>query len=192
MTKYLDEYNPTARGINYHAQADSGKLKFNNIRSCIAVVLLPVGGQTMVGVHLTNKSTKDLGELKSAIAELAALVGTAKCDAYLVATFGYHAGTQLVKELKKCARAVYLCDVTPDRNDVAQEADVDVKFEVSGGRIVAYVRQHALFIETKADGTKGRTMKPTWSTATDIPGKPRFLTDRDAKPWMPVAFKKLP
>jgi hypothetical protein len=172
MTKYLDEYNPTARGINYHAQADSGKLKFNNIRSCIAVVLVPVGSQTMVGVHLTNKSTKDLGELKSAIAELAAR--------------------------RHCkVRRVPCGDVRLPRGDAAREgteevADVDVKFEVSGGRMVAYVRQHALFIETKADGTKGRTMKPTWSTATDIPGKPRFLTDRDAKPWITVTFKKLP
>lgn len=133
MTKYLDEYNPGAKGLNYQAQADAGKLKFNNIRSCIAVVLVPSGGNTMAGVHLTTATTKNMTELQSAMADLTGAAGPGPHDAYLVAAFGYHAGTPLVKALRKVARNVYLCDVTPDKDDPAHEADVDVKFEAKGG-----------------------------------------------------------
>ncbi len=192
MTKYLDEYNPNSRGLSYRAQADASKLKFNNILSCIAVVLVPVGSVTMAGIHLTTSSTNNLAELKLAMAELKAAINNQKCDAYMVATFGFHAGTQLHAQLKKVARAVYLCDVQPDKDNQAQDADVDVKFELSAGRMLAFVRQHARYLETRADGTAGRTPKPNWNAATAAPGKPRNLTDRGEKPWYPVAFKKLP
>ena len=186
MTKYLDEYGPNARGVNRRVQSDAGKLKFNNIQSCIAVVLAPVGGQTMVGVHFTTATTSNLGELQRAIGELGAAAGDGVCDAYLVATFGHHAGTPLVKELKKVARAVYLCDVAPD---AARSADVDVKFELQDGRLTAFVRHHAVALKDAA----GKLIpKPNWNAATALPGKPRNLTDRDDKPWMAVAFKRHP
>ena len=189
MTKYLDEYNPTGRGLNYHAQADASKLKFNNIQSCIAVVLAPDGGNTMAGIHLTTKSTADLGELRAAVTELRDAVPGQTCDAYLVATFKFHAGTPLVKELKRVARSVYLCDVTPT-DAVIGGADVDVKFELLGGRMVVHVREHAKFLETRADGSAGRTPNPSFK-ATSPAGKPRSKTDRDGKLWIPVSFAKL-
>lgn len=187
MTKYLDEYS-TARGLlAAKVQSDTRKLKFNNIHSCVAVTLLPAGGNTMTGVHLTTANTGDRAILARVMQELRNAVGAGPCDAYLVSHWSWHSATQLAKELKKIARALYLCDV-PVKGD-SDAAQVDVKFELTGGRMVAYVRDHAVFLK---DARGGVTVNPRYNRATAAPGKPMYLTDRDDKPWQAVAFRKLP
>src|SRR5512147_3255473 len=121
MTKYLDEYNPKAAGVNFRVQSDNRKLKFNNIQSCMAVVLLPVGGATMVGVHITTATSNSAEELTTVTRELRAAAGA--CDAYLVANYTtFHARTGLGKALKKLARKVYVCDLPP-ASDTLNAAD---------------------------------------------------------------------
>lgn len=188
MTKYLDEYNPNARAINNRVQSDVRKLKFNNIQSCIAVVLVPVGAQKLVGVHLTTISAGSAAETQTVMRELAAAVGGGACDAYLVATFAHYARTGLPKELKKLARTVSLCDV-PGVGAGPGGADVDVKVELNGGRLLAYVRPHAVPLTDE----RGRNIpNPNRNAATAEAGKPWNLTDRDDKPWMAVAFRPMP
>jgi hypothetical protein len=188
MTKYLDEYNPKAAGVNFRVQSDDRKLKFNNIQSCMAVVLLPVGGHTMVGVHITTATSKSAEELTTVVKELRAAVGPGPCDAYLVANYTtFHARTGLGKALKKLARKVYVCDLPPS-SDTVNAADADVKVELSGGVMAAYVRRHAVFV---TDASNRRIKKPN-AVPGAVPGKPSYLTDRDDKPWMPVPFQPLP
>ena len=187
MTQYLDEYDPKAKSVAKKVQSDVQKLKFNNIQSCIAVVLVPVGRQIMVGVHLTTSTTTNKAELKSVMEELRQAAGAGPCDAYLVSAWAYHAGTDLAKELKKLARAVYLCDV-PAKSAADASADVDVKVQLAGSRLQAYVRLHAVNLK---DASGRAIVNPDWNRATALPGKPQNLTDRDAKPWMAVAFRPL-
>jgi hypothetical protein len=187
VTKYLDEYQPNSRWVNQRVQSDTHKLKFNNIQSCIAVVLVPVGGQRLVGVHLTTMSTGNTAELKTVLQELRAAVGNVPCDAYLLAAFAHHAQTNLKKELKTFARSVSLCDV-PGASATSTAADVDVKVELVGGHLMAYVRNHAVNLKDERGGVKPN---PNWDRQTALPGQPQNLTDRDAKPWMAVAFRPL-
>jgi hypothetical protein len=58
--------------------------------------------------------------------------------------------------------------------------------------MIGYVRHHALILEIKADGSRGRTKRPGWEAAARVPLKPTNETDRDQKVWQPVAFVKLP
>jgi hypothetical protein len=187
VTKYLDEYNPTGRQASTKVQSDAHKLKFNNIQSCIAVVLVPDGAQTMVGVHLTTMSTFNKTELQGLMNELKTAVGPGACDAYLIAAYTNHSGADLTKELKKFARCVSLCDV-PGVSATDTGADIDVKVELHGTKISAFVRRHAVNIKDAA----GRvTQKPNYNRATARPGQPMYITDRDDKPWMAVGFRPL-
>lgn len=185
MTKYLDEYQPNTRIISKQVQSDAHKLKFNNIQSCVAIVLLPASRRTLVGVHLTTWTTNKPNELAGVMQELAAAVGGEACDAYLVTTYGHHSQTQLRAQLKGIARSIYLCDVPPTSS---KAADVDVKVELNGGRLTAYVRNHAVF---QKDTAGAAIPNPHYDRATALPGKPAYLTDRDDKPWMAVAFRPL-
>lgn len=190
MTAYLDEYKPGSKSPERRVQSDTRKLKFNNIRSCLALVLLPADGQKLVGVHLTTASTVfHPEEIDIAMKELRAELGGGSCDAYIVANYTqWHARTDLAKALKKLARRVYVCDVPAA--DGSGEADVDVKVELSGAVLRAYVRRHAVALKDKS----GRFIpKPNVKAGgAAVPGKPTVLTDRDDKPWMPVAFQPLP
>jgi hypothetical protein len=187
MTRYLDEYNPRSRDVSTKVQSDPNKLKFNNIQSCIAVVLVPAGGGRMVGVHLTTITTFDTQELKGVMNELKAAVGPGACDAYLLAAYTNHDHSDLGPSLKKLARTVWLCDV-PVVGGKNQGADVDVKVELHGGQVIAYVRKHAVIIK---DAAGRSTPKPGFNPATALPGKPMYMTDRDDKPWMAVTFHQL-
>jgi hypothetical protein len=69
-----------------------------------------------------------------------------------------------------------------------QGADVDVKVELHGGQVIAYVRKHAVIIK---DAAGRSTPKPGFNPATALPGKPMYMTDRDDKPWMAVTFHQL-
>jgi hypothetical protein len=188
MTKYLDEYDTNARHLSNKVQSDPRKLKFNNIQSCIAVVLLPVGGGTLTGVHLTTITTNSKAELTRVMGELRAAVGPGACDAYVVSTWSNHASTDLKKELKKIARTLYGCDVPAPAGGGA--ADVDVKFELAGGRMTAYVRQHVVTLRAAGGGA---IVNPNYNRATAAPGKPMYLTDRDDpnKQWMAASFRQM-
>ncbi|HEY6271634.1 MAG TPA: hypothetical protein VIX19_06515 [Terriglobales bacterium] len=110
MTKYLDEYIPKSKQISRQVQSDDQKLKFNNILTCMAVVVVPVGGQTMTGVHLTVASTKNTkeaeAELAQALQELQTAAGAGPLDAYIICSWRFHKAGGLGKGLKKLARAV--------------------------------------------------------------------------------------
>jgi hypothetical protein len=191
MTKYLDEYIPNTKQVARQVQSDTRKLKFNNIQSCMALVLLPAGGQKLVGVHLTTGTTTKPHEIDSAIKDLRAEVGGGVCDAYIVANYTeFHARTGLGKALKKLVRKVYVCDL-PAATDTNKSADADVKVELSNGVISAYVRRHAVALPDPAN-PRGFLRKPNAVTGPGaVPGKPTNLTDRDQKPWMPVPFQPL-
>lgn len=189
MTKYLDEYSETSKSPNKRAQSDNRKLKFNNVQSCVAIVLVPLGQQTMAGIHLTIRETKDKAKLAGSLQELQGVAGAGPFDAYVVSAWeAYHSQTDLGKALKELARAVYICDV-PEQI-VGKGADVDVKVElVSGPRLQTYVRPHAVMVKDAA----GRYIaNPSYDKATALPGKSSWLTDRDSKPWMAIAFRPLP
>ena len=191
MTKYLDEYIPNTKQAARKVQSDTRKLKFNNIQSCMALVLLPAGAQKLVGVHLTTGTTTKPDEIDSAMKDLRAEVGTATCDAYIVANYtAFHARTTLGKSLKKLARKVYVCDL-PAVSDTNNSADADVKVELTNGVIAAYVRRHAVALPDPAN-PRGFLRKPNAVIgAGAVPGKPTNQTDRDQKPWMPVPFQPL-
>lgn len=186
MTKYLDEYNPNTQNVNNRVQADADKLKFNNIQSCVAVVLQPVGGGPMTGVHLSTITTYSSHELKQAMKELKQKAGSGTFDAFVVSMWSHHATTPLKAALKKLARAVYSVDIPPSGNS----ADVDVKFEMKSGRIGVYVRQHVTLLKSSGGGA---IVKPGFALATPMPGKPMYMTDKDdeAKQWMAVDFRLL-
>jgi len=188
MTKYLNEYNTATNAIwaAHKVQSDNRKLKFNNIKSCIAVVLVPNGAATMVGVHLT-KGNLNPADMTRVMQELQAAAGTTACDAYLVSAWSHYEGSNLKKELKKITRSIQLCDL-PKKS--SNDADVDVKFELAGTRVMAYVREHVLPLK----GPGGAQVpNPNYSKATAAPGKPNYLTDRDdaGKQWMSVSFRPL-
>jgi len=186
MTKYLDEYNPNSKAVNFRVQSDSKKLKFNNIQSCMAVVLVPSGGQSLVGVHLTTKTTGTESELKTAMKELKTAIAGATCDGYLVAAYtNFHAQTGIAKELKKICRTVSVCNVPGV--EVSGSADVDVKVELRGNMPIAYVRPHAANLES----APGQFIKNLNRPKNAEPGKPWNLTDRADKPWQAVAFRAL-
>lgn len=190
MTKYLDEYIPNTKQAARKVQSDTRKLKFNNIQSCMALVLLPAGAQKLVGVHLTTGTTTKPDEIDSAMKDLRAEVGTATCDAYIVANYtAFHARTTLGKSLKKLARKVYVCDL-PAMSDTNKSADADVKVELSGGVMSAFVRRHAVNLTTAPNQFIRKPNAVVGAGA--VPGKPIHETDRDAKPWIPVAFQPLP
>jgi hypothetical protein len=189
MTKYLDEYGEKSKSLNKRAQSDNQKLKFNNVSSCVAIVLVTVGQQMMTGIHLTLRETNDKANLLGALKDLQSAAGAGPFDAYVVSAWqAYHSGSDLGRELKNIARAVYICDV-PEQKALAG-ADVDVKVEfVAGPRLQAYVRRHAVFLKSAAGGG---VPNPSYNKATALPGKPSWLTDRDSKPWMAIAFRTLP
>ena len=187
MTRYLDEYIPGSRQLSRKVQSDAHKLKFNNIQSCIAVVLVPAGGTTMVGVHLTTMSTFNKAELAGVMNELKTAAGAGACDAYLIAAYTNHDHSDLGPALKKLAKTVWLCDV-PAVSKTNAGADVDVKVELHGGQVTAHVRTHAVALK---DSTGGARQKPGFDRTTALPGKPSYMTDRDDKPWMAVSFRRL-
>ena len=191
MPAYLDEYNPNSKSASNRVQSDTRKLKFNNIRSCLALVLLPAAGQKLVGVHLTTSSTVfHPEEIDAAMKELRTELGSGPCDAYIIANYTrWHARTGLAKAVKKLAKRVYVCDVP--EVDHTGEADVDVKVELTGGLIRAYVRRHAVILKDKG-GLQISKPNAAVALALAVPGKPTKLTDRDDKPWMPVPFQPLP
>lgn len=189
MPAYLDEYIPGSRQVARQVQSDLRKLKFNNIQSCMALVLLPAGGQRLVGVHLSTVTTGKPHEIASAMNDLRAAIGGATCDAYIVANYTeFHARTGLAKAVKKIARKVYVCDL-PAASDTNNAADADVKVELTGGVIAAYVRRHAVNLTNPAGQF---IQKPNAVLGRGaVPGKPTNMTDRDDKPWMPIPFQPL-
>jgi hypothetical protein len=191
VTSYLDEYIPNTKQVSRQVQTDTRKLKFNNIQSCLALMLLPAGGQQMVGVHLSIATTNKPDEIKQVVGELRAAVGNTTCDAYIVANYTeFHARTGLGKALKKLARKVYVCDL-PAASDKDKSADADVKIELSNGVIAAYVRRHAIGLKDPANPHAFLRKPNAKIGAGAVPGKPTYLTDRDQKPWMPVPFQPL-
>ena len=184
MTKYLDEYIRDSKQVARQVQSDDKKLKFNNIQSCVAVIL--VGPKKMTGVHLTTATTRKgkEDEFAQALSELKAAAGAGPLDAYIVCAWGWHKDTGLGKGLKQLARAVYLCDVP---QTAQKEANIDVKVHLLGDRpfgglrLQAYIREHAV----------NQMPKPNFNWKTAQPGKPSYLTDRDSKPWIVVAFTRL-
>ena len=191
MTSYLDEYIPNSRQVSRQVQSDTRKLKFNNIQSCLALMLLPAGGQRMVGVHLSISTTGKPEEIKQVVGELRTAVGGGTCDAYIVANYTeFHARTGLGKALKKLARKVYVCDL-PAASDTNNSADADVKIELSNGVIAAYVRRHAVGLKDPAQPSSFLRKPNAKIGAGAVPGKPTYRTDRDDKPWMPIPFQPL-
>jgi hypothetical protein len=75
MTKYLDEYGEKSKSLNKRAQSDTQKLKFNNVSSCVAIVLVTVGQQMMTGIHLTIRETNDKAKLLAALKDLQSAAG---------------------------------------------------------------------------------------------------------------------
>jgi len=188
MTKYLDEYIPNSKQKSRQVQSDGEKLKFLNVLSCAAIVVVPVGSTTMTGVHLsitTSKDTKEgKAELKQVLGELQVAAGAGPLDAYIICSWGFHRQGGLGKGLKKIARAVYLCDVPIDKVD----ANVDVMVKMLGTRLQASLRQKA---EKVLDERGQAKMKPGYNYKTAEPGKPGWETDSDSKPWSPVPFTRL-
>jgi hypothetical protein len=193
MTKYLNEYVPGTRQVDRQVQSDYDKLKFNNILSCMALVLVPDGGHTMTGVHLTVASTMQgkEDELKQVLGELKAAAGAPPLDAYITCCWGNYKASGLVKGLKKFCRAIYLCDIpqygrsTPGNDS----ANADVKVHLLGGKAQAYIRQHAENLRNPDGG--GFMQRPDYDRRNWKPGKPVNLTDRDTRPWSPIAFTRL-
>ncbi|HEY6337305.1 MAG TPA: hypothetical protein VIW68_02315 [Candidatus Sulfotelmatobacter sp.] len=194
MTKYLDEYDYKSRYSNRRVQSDDKKLKFNNIQSCVAVFLVPVGKQMMIGIHLTTFHTESNAELQTAMQELKTAAGTGPFDGYLVCQWGtFHSKTELKNELKKLARALYLCDVpikglNPATRVTNTAADVDVKVEFLGSVIQAYVRPHVVMLK---DAARAAIPKPGYDAKTALPGQGAYQTDRDSKPWTAISFRPL-
>jgi hypothetical protein len=183
---HVNEYNPNSSNAVYGVQTDPQKLKFNNVKSCIAVGIVPRGGNQLIGVHFTVLSTQNDSEMDGALTKVRSLLGGSKADVFLVAAWSHHATTNLLKKLKKFASTVSLCDVAPNS---ASEADVDVKMEMNSSGILISVREHALIIKG-TDGNripKAKYATPGSFTKTDgAAGKTMFQTDRDSKPWMRV------
>jgi hypothetical protein len=184
MTAHVDEFDPRSRWAPRGVQTDALKLKFNNIRSCIAVGIVPHTGGQLIGVHFTTSSTQtDPNEMDTAFATVTNLLAGSSCDVYLVAAWGYHADTKLLKKLKNFASTIYLSDVTPS---MSNEADVDVKMEKTGGAgVVISVRQHVVQLP-------GQILKAKYATPGAArpnvmqTGKNLYQSDRDSKPWLRV------
>jgi len=192
MTSHVNEFDPKALTTKNPIYTTNGvqsdtKLKFNNVKSCIAIALLPRGGNALIGVHLTVRSIITAPtEMDAAFTEMKGRLNNANCDAYLVASFAHYRKTQLVRKLKTLANNVYLCDV-PEKHE--NEADVDVKMELIGSAVQVWLRDHALIL-TNASGA--RILKSKFATAEDVPrnygsiGKSAYQSDASAKPWMRI------
>jgi len=188
MTKYLDEYVPGSKQRNRQVQSDDEKLKFMNVLSCAALVVVPVGGKTMTGVHVSVKQGKEadenLKERELMLRDLRKAAGSGQLDAYIVCAWDFYKDGSLGKDLKKLARHVYLCDIPKAKLD----ANVDVMMKMVGERLQASVREKA---EKILDANKQIKIKPGYDRKTHEPGKPYWETDKDSKPWMPVPFTRL-
>ena len=187
MTAYLDEYNPNARGQNYHVQSDPQKLKYYNIQSCIAVAMYPSAAGYLVGVHLTEGTSHSSSEMKSVRDELRAALGNVrKCTAYLVANYReYHATSRLKRDLKKIAASVMLCHVTggPDK-----AADIDVKIEVNATLVLCSVRSHAHVETHPGTPTPVDADRPPGGF---LPGQPRSKLVTTGLPWSVATFEHI-
>jgi hypothetical protein len=187
MTAYLDEYNPGARSPNFRVQSDPNKLRYNNIRSCIAVAVYPSHNNHLVGVHLTTATTGNVAEMKTVRDELRAQIGgSPAANAYLVANYtGHHAGTTLKRELLKIVQSVFLCDVSPI-SEQDTSAMVDVKMQLVAGRLIGYVRAHAEF-QTNPEGQRIPKNEPQGGW---LPGQPRMQMNKTGLDWQPVDFQR--
>jgi hypothetical protein len=184
MTAYLDEYQPGSRRAENGVQSDMRCLKFNNIQSCIAVVLVPGNKNRLIGVHLSTITTSRPAETKTVRAELLDELGKATNSAvYLVANYKtHHAASTLKKELQKITKSIFLCNISPvSQKDTS--ADVDVKMELVGQQVRCYVRLHAPHIHPQV-----AKPKPAGGW---IPGQPRTERDKEGRDWQVVDFVRI-
>lgn len=188
MTAHVNEYNPNARSAANGVQTDPQKLKFNNIQSCIAVIVVPRTGTQLIGVHFTTISTgTSPAEMDAAFTAIRSLLGRTACDVYLVAAWRHHATTELLRKLKKFASAIYLCDVAEDG---AGAANVDVKVDLNGGSALIAIRSHTVFLK---DAANQRILKPAFAGGGAVPagflqaGHSIHQNDRGAKPWTRIS-----
>ena len=189
MTAYLDEYNPNGRARNYRVQSDPQRLKYNNIKTCIAVAMYPSATGQLVGVHLTTKTTRTPREMKTVRDELRAALGNVRnCKAYLVANYTtFHATTTLMRELKKIAASVMLCNVTGARGP-DKDADIDVKIELVSGRVLCSVRSHAPYATQPGTQLHVPKLVPQGGF---LPGQPHNQLDTTGLPWKRKIFVRI-
>lgn len=196
MSAHVNEFIPHSRKAPNGVQIDPHKLKFNNIRSCIAVVLCvysnaKVGPSTitnLIGVHVnTTNMGNGEAELKTAVDRLKQLPNRDKFDVYLVGPYdAYYASTKLAKRLESLnPREIKLANLAVTASN---EALQDIKFEAAGATLRIYQRDCVKIdykvLKDKYDPNKGGT---ALTTAQSDAGKSKYVNDAGDKPWVLIS-----
>lgn len=195
MTVHVNEFNPSNSAAMYGVQTDPRKLKFNNIQSCIAVVLcvynkVKVGIptiKTLIGVHInTFNLGKGEAELKIAVARLKQHRTDEPFDIYLVGPYDTHyAASNLAKKLKSLnPREIKLANLPVN---AGKAADQDIKVEAMGANLQISQRdcvkiEHGV-LKDKYDPTKGGVAITKEQLAA---GKHKNVNDKALKPWASI------
>jgi hypothetical protein len=201
MSVHVNEYDPRSKNQTRGIQTDPYKLKFNNIQSCIAVVLCVFDNDghraptinRLIGVHI---NTSNLGnnemELNIALSQLKQ-DGDTLIDIYLVGPYDdKYAGTRLAEKLKYLdPRSIKLFNLTPIR--AGWGANQDVKVEANGDTLNVYYRDcvkvNQDLIKDRYNPNKGGVK---YTNADLAVGRHKYVNDRDQKPWkLAIAFRDL-
>lgn len=186
MSIYLNEYNPNSKSPANSVTAESQKIRFNNIQTCVGVVVHDFGRGRMIGVHLTTMSTFNKDEMAGVVNKINALTGNTKNKIYLVYASRHQVKSHLLSSLRPIASQLLGCQIETSEK---LGADVDVNVKLENGAVGIWLREHAdiskdasgkAMIKDKYAGNKELT------SAALAKGKHVYQTDKEGKPWMQV------
>jgi hypothetical protein len=202
MSAHVNEYDPRSKNQTRGVQTYPYKLKFNNIQSCIAVVVCvydnnPHSAPTvdrLIGVHInTSNFGNNEMELNIALSQLKQDDDTL-LDIYLVGPYDdKYAGTRLAEKLKYLKpRSIKLFNLPLIR--VGYGANQDVKVESAGATVQVYYRDCVKYDQNNIKANYNPNKGGTAFTNADLAvGRHKYVNDRDQKPWkLAISFRDLP
>ena len=193
---HVNEYDPMSRDQTRGIQTDPRKLKFNNIQSCIAVVLcvyntgtgLPVINR-LIGAHINtiNLDNNEL-ELNIAISQLKQAANTV-LDIYLVGPYDAQYATSRLrgKLMYLNPRSMKLLNFSPVI--AGSGANKDVKVEVAGAGVNIYYRDCVVWDRnTLKDKYNPALGNPSFGMTDLNQGHHSYVNDKALKPWQPATI----
>ena len=141
MAKEVYEYSPKHSQEKYHMQTDDTEYIYPNIRSCIAIGFTNKAGDKFYAVHFSTATRDNQTELITAIRIMGIIMGRNGGNIYMVGPYTeVWKQSNLLPELKKISRSIFVADIQKANNSRNIGADVDVKMTLTGKQVKGFIK----------------------------------------------------